>query len=86
MKKIERLKLHNLSKTEMEKNQMKMIVGGYDCYCYCHCSSCNCPCSGSVSDPGWPDNSNAYSVTETGVGGVTNGNSGSGVKSGGAFN
>ena len=49
MKKLSNLKLHNLSKAEMAKSEMGLIVGGADdCTCSCSCScicvtNCSCP-------------------------------------------
>jgi natural product precursor len=48
MKSLSKLKLHDLSKAEMEKKELKLIKGGF----FCH-SSCSCPClyEGTKSDP-----------------------------------
>lgn len=70
MKELRNLKLHDLSKAEMAKSEMSLIVGGDDpCSCNCSCS-CQCSCSCSCSthgtnesipstvptyNPTWPD-------------------------------
>lgn len=38
MKKLSNLKLNQLTKIEMEKRQLKYLVGGNDCTCGCHYS------------------------------------------------
>ncbi|MDR2010533.1 MAG: TIGR04149 family rSAM-modified RiPP [Bacteroidales bacterium] len=37
MKKLEKLKLTQISKTELEKRQMNVLRGGYDNQCGCIC-------------------------------------------------
>ena len=53
MKELSKLKLHNLSKSEMAKSEMGFIIGGDDdiINCPCACSSCTCTCWCSCSKP-----------------------------------
>jgi len=38
MKTLNRLKLTQLSKTELGKREMKLLIGGVQCECTCTCS------------------------------------------------
>ena len=55
MKKLNKLKLHDFSKTELMKSQQNVIRGGASCYCHCTVE-CNCPCSYEGTQEG-PDDS-----------------------------
>jgi natural product precursor len=52
MKQLSKLKLHDLSRVEMEKRELSLIKGGDSCTCCC-ILPCNCPClyEGTKSDP-----------------------------------
>lgn len=50
MKKLGKLKLNQINKSELEQKQMSLLKGGgYTCNCACTCHP-NCACSGGEMD------------------------------------
>ncbi|GHT07639.1 hypothetical protein FACS189432_01660 [Bacteroidia bacterium] len=61
--KLDKIKLNQISKIELEKREMTSLVGG---------SCCNCGCAGpsSIDDNHQSNYINGFSITSTGPGGV----------------
>jgi len=67
MKILGKLKLNQLSKAELEKREMNILVGGYACICPCACVGCICSCDSS-QDPWWTNSAEISNDNDNGQG------------------